>query len=92
MNNIDKLIGTVRRLEKAVCEAPMEHEANNLKKSLGIARVQLARTRAKIINSQPEKHNIDFHWKGVKRSTLSDTQKADIIREFGRKAYMTLPA
>ena len=92
MNNIDIANATVKKLQNALNNASNAREAESLKKSLQTAQIRARKLRAEIINKQPEKHNIDFHWKGVRRSTLDDTQKSEIVAEFGREAYMSLPA
>jgi len=90
MENADREVSVVRRLEKAVTGAGTEREADSLKKSLGIARTKLARKRASIINSAPPKH-ADFTWENVPRSTLTDEDKVKIIKDFGIKKYLSMP-
>ncbi len=92
MNDIDSANATVKKLRDALLRASTAREAESLKKSLQTAQIKARRLRAKIINKQPHKQNIDFHWKGVKRSTLTDEQKSEITKEFGVKAYLSLPA
>ena len=92
MNDIDSANATVKKLRDALNNASTAREAESLKKSLQTAQVKARRLRAEIINKQPDKQNIDFHWRGVKRSTLTDEQKSTIVAEFGREAYLSLPA
>ena len=94
MENADRELATVHRLTKAMNNAASQSEHDTLKKSLGIANVALAKKRAKVINAHerlPAKKNLDFAWEGVSRSLLSDDQKAQILKEYGRERYLQLP-
>ena len=93
MENADREVATVQRITKAMNNAASQSEHDNLKKSLGYANTALARKRATVINAQADKqYSSDFkQWQNVPRSSLTDMQRVEILKMYGRQKYLSMP-